>query len=69
MCRPPIDRAYRWAEAASPALLPNASHPPSVYPVARVAASANPDTAAFLAWLESPAARPYFEKQGFLPLP
>ncbi|MCX5495134.1 molybdate ABC transporter substrate-binding protein [Kaistia dalseonensis] len=44
---------------------PEDSHPPIVYPIAKVAASANPDAKAFLDFLLSPEARPSFEAQGF----
>jgi molybdate transport system substrate-binding protein len=44
---------------------PTETHPPIVYPVARIAASTNPDAKAFLAWLRTQEARPSFEGQGF----
>lgn len=45
---------------------PPDSHPPIIYPAALTTASHAPDAAArFLAFLESPAARPAFTKQGF----
>jgi molybdate transport system substrate-binding protein len=47
---------------------PEDSHPPIVYPVARIAASDNPDAKAFLDWLVTPEARPNFEGQGFIVL-
>jgi molybdate transport system substrate-binding protein len=47
------------------AAFPADSHPAIVYPIAIVAASANPDAASYLAFVESDAARPSFEKQGF----
>jgi molybdate transport system substrate-binding protein len=47
------------------ATFPEDSHPPIVYPMAEVASGRNPETAKFLSWLESPAAAPYFTKQGF----
>ncbi len=43
---------------------PDGSYPPVVYPIA-LTASAKPEAAAYVAWLRSPAARPFFEKQGF----
>jgi molybdate transport system substrate-binding protein len=46
-------------------LFPDASHPPIVYPAALVAASHNPQAAAFLRFLESPQARATFRKYGF----
>ncbi len=47
------------------ATFPADSHPPILYPVARIAASANADAASFLSFLQSDTARPAFEKQGF----
>jgi molybdate transport system substrate-binding protein len=44
---------------------PASSHSPIVYPVALVAASANPDAALFLAYLTSQAATKIFLEQGF----
>jgi molybdate transport system substrate-binding protein len=44
---------------------PASSHDPIVYPVALVAASANPDAAFFLAYLTSLAATRFFLEQGF----
>jgi molybdate transport system substrate-binding protein len=44
---------------------PGNTHPPIIYPIALTASSANPDAAAFVAHLRSPAARASFEKQGF----
>jgi molybdate transport system substrate-binding protein len=44
---------------------PASSHGPIVYPVALVAASANPDAALFLAYLTSQAATKIFLEQGF----
>jgi len=47
------------------AVFPADSHPPVIYPAALLASSSDPAAAAFLTFLESDAARPYFEKQGF----
>ncbi|MBJ6981441.1 molybdate ABC transporter substrate-binding protein [Luteimonas sp. MC1572] len=47
------------------ATFPAASHPPIVYPVARVAASRHPHGAAFVRWLHSPPARAIFVRHGF----
>ncbi len=44
---------------------PADSHPPIVYPAALTATAAMPAARAYLNWLESPAAAPFFEKQGF----
>lgn len=43
---------------------PADSHPPIVYPAALTATAAKP-ARAYLEWLGSPAAAPFFEKQGF----
>lgn len=47
------------------AAFPEDSHPPIVYPAAVLASSENPPAAAFLDYLKSDAARPFFERQGF----
>lgn len=47
------------------AAFPPDTHPPIVYPVALSAASKNPGATKFLGFLEAPAAKPIFEKQGF----
>jgi molybdate transport system substrate-binding protein len=47
------------------AVFPADTHPPIVYPIALTAASKNPGAAKLLGFLESPAAKPIFEKQGF----
>jgi molybdate transport system substrate-binding protein len=44
---------------------PEDSHPPIIYPAAVLKDAGNPEAAAFLSYLRSPAARPAFEKQGF----
>ena len=44
---------------------PETSHPPIVYPFALTASSANPDAAAFLAYLSGPAATRIFQSEGF----
>jgi molybdate transport system substrate-binding protein len=46
-------------------IFPASSHSPIVYPVALVAASANPDAAFFIAFLTSQAATRIFLEQGF----
>ncbi|MFO1183218.1 MAG: molybdate ABC transporter substrate-binding protein [Bauldia sp.] len=48
---------------------PATSHPKIVYPLAELAASSNPDAAAFAAFLSSPAATAIFEREGFTILP
>lgn len=44
---------------------PESSHPPIVYPVARIAASRNAGAAAFVRWLATPAAAAIFRNRGF----
>jgi molybdate transport system substrate-binding protein len=44
---------------------PAASHPPIVYPAAVTMASKSPDAKAFLDYLQSPVARPVWERYGF----
>ncbi|MBI3196975.1 MAG: molybdate ABC transporter substrate-binding protein [Rhodospirillales bacterium] len=69
----PLGIVYRTDAAADDKVrivgaFPAGSHPPIVYPMALLASSTNPDAAAFVAYLKSPAARPFFEKQGFIVL-
>lgn len=47
---------------------PAGSHPPIVYPVARLRASDQPQAAAFARWLSSPTADAIFRRRGFRPL-
>src|SRR3546814_2878307 len=47
------------------ATFPESSHPPIVYPVAKVKASAHPQAAAFVHWLRTPAAAAIFRDHGF----
>ncbi|WP_132249862.1 molybdate ABC transporter substrate-binding protein [Methylobacterium segetis] len=66
----PLGIVYATDAASDPsvrvvATFPADSHPPVVYPLAIVKESANPDAASFLAYLKSPAAHPFFERQGF----
>jgi molybdate transport system substrate-binding protein len=49
------------------ATFPESSHPPIVYPVAKVKASRHPQAAAFVRWLRTPAAAAIFRKRGFNP--
>jgi len=69
----PLGIVYAIDAAADPqvkvvATFPEDSHPPIIYPVAVTKDSANPDAQAFLTYLRSPAAKPVFEKQGFMVL-
>jgi molybdate transport system substrate-binding protein len=66
----PLGIVYATDAASDPnveiaGVFPEDTHPPIIYPIALTAASNNPAAAKFLAFLESPAARPAFEKQGF----
>ena len=66
----PLGIVYKTDAVSDPnvtivATFPEGSHPPIVYPVALALESSNPDAAAFLAFLRSGKARPFFEKQGF----
>jgi molybdate transport system substrate-binding protein len=66
----PLGIVYRTDALAEPGVkvlgtFPANSHPPIIYPVGRVAASANPDAAEFLSFLASPRAAAIFEAQGF----
>jgi molybdate transport system substrate-binding protein len=66
----PLGIVYRTDAAADPNVkivgaFPAGSHPPIIYPMALLANSTNPDAEAFVAFLKSPAAWPFFEKQGF----
>jgi molybdate transport system substrate-binding protein len=66
----PYGIVYQTDAAAEPGvkivgMFPADTHPPIIYPIAIVASSANPDAAAFLAYLKTAQARPLFEKQGF----
>jgi molybdate transport system substrate-binding protein len=66
----PLGIVYATDAAADPrvkvvGVFPEDSHPPIIYPVALTTSSQNPEAVRFLAFLESPAAKPAFEKQGF----
>jgi molybdate transport system substrate-binding protein len=70
----PLGVVYRSDAEAEPsvrvvAAFPAGSHAEIVYPFALTAASTNPDAAAFLDHLASPAARAVFAAQGFTALP
>jgi len=47
------------------ATFPQGAHAPIVYPVAKVKASTHPQAAAFVRWLQTPAAAAIFRKRGF----
>ncbi|MGH7060091.1 MAG: molybdate ABC transporter substrate-binding protein [Stellaceae bacterium] len=66
----PLGIVYATDAASDPrveiaGIFPENTHPPIIYPVALTASSKNPDAIKFLQFLESPKARPAFEKQGF----
>ncbi len=66
----PLGIVYRTDALAEPAVrivasFPASSHPPIVYPVARVASSSHADAADFLSFLETPDAAAIFTAQGF----
>ena len=66
----PLGIVYRTDAAADPNVkivgaFPASSHPPIIYPMALLSTSTNPDADAFVTYLKSPAAKPFFEKQGF----
>jgi molybdate transport system substrate-binding protein len=47
---------------------PESTHPPIIYPIAVTTTSTNPGAAAYITFLKSAAAKPAFEKQGFVVL-
>lgn len=66
----PLGIVYKTDAASDPAVrivgaFPADSHPPIIYPMALLASSANPDAQAFVDYLRTPPAKPFFEKQGF----
>ena len=67
--RPPLGIVYTTDAKADEGVkvvgtFPADSHPPILYPVA-LTANAKPDAKAFLDYLVSPTAKPFFEAQGF----
>jgi molybdate transport system substrate-binding protein len=66
----PLGIVYETDVAADPGvkiagIFPEDSHPPIIYPIAVTAITKNAEASRYLAWLHSPAAAPFFEKQGF----
>lgn len=66
----PLGIVYKTDAASDPAVrivgaFPPDSHPAVIYPMALLSTSTNPDAQAFVDYLRTPAARPFFEKQGF----
>jgi molybdate transport system substrate-binding protein len=69
----PFGIVYQTDAAADPRVkivghFPDDTHPPIRYPMAALAASTAPTATAYLEFLRSAAARPLFEKQGFIVL-
>jgi len=70
----PLGIVYQTDAAADKAVktvgtFPADTHPPIVYPIAITASSSHPDAQSYVAFLKSDAAKPAFEKQGFVRLP
>lgn len=66
----PLGVVYATDARAEPAVrvvdtFPDGIYPPVIYPIAQLKDSHHPQAAAFLQFLESAAARPLFERQGF----
>ena len=66
----PLGVVYASDAQAEPAVrvlatFPDDSHPPIIYPVARIAGSKQPQAAAFVAWLHTPVAQAIFRRHGF----
>ncbi len=66
----PLGIVYKTDAASDPAVrivgaFPAASHPAIIYPMALLSTSTSPDAQAFVDYLKTPAAKPFFEKQGF----
>lgn len=66
----PLGIVYTTDAASDPAVrivgtFPAASHPAIIYPMALLSTSTSADAQAFVDYLKTPAAKPFFEKQGF----
>jgi molybdate transport system substrate-binding protein len=66
----PAGIVYQTDAAADPGVaiigtFPKESHPPIIYPIALTAGTDHPDAGAFLAFLKSARAKPFFKAQGF----
>ena len=66
----PLGVVYASDAKAEPAVrvvatFPEGTHPPIVYPLARLAASRHPGSAAFVRWLRTPEAAKVFRDHGF----
>jgi molybdate transport system substrate-binding protein len=69
----PLGIVYQTDAAADKSVkivgaFPESTHPPIIYPIAVTTASTNAGAATYIDFLKSPAARPAFEKQGFVTL-
>lgn len=69
----PLGIVYRTDAASDPGVrivgpFPDGTHPPIVYPMALLTTSGHPDAQAFVDYLKSAKAAPFFEKQGFIVL-
>ncbi|NJM30008.1 MAG: molybdate ABC transporter substrate-binding protein [Rhizobiales bacterium] len=67
----PLGIVYRSDAKANPGVaviaeFPEGSHPPIVYPAARIASSTNPDAQEFLDFLSTSTSKQIFIKQGFV---
>ncbi len=66
----PAGIVYQTDAASDPSVtiigtFPSDAHPPVIYPIALTASAGYPDAAAFLAFLKSAKAKPFFDAQGF----
>jgi molybdate transport system substrate-binding protein len=66
----PAGIVYQTDAASDPSVaiigtFPADTHPPIIYPIALTAGADHPDAAAFLAFLKSAKAKPFFDAQGF----
>src|ERR1700732_5015436 len=69
----PLGIVYQTDAAADKSVkiggaFPESTHPSIIYPIAVTTASTNPGAVDYIGFLKSPAARPAFEKQGFVVL-
>jgi molybdate transport system substrate-binding protein len=69
----PAGIVYQTDAAAEPGVViagtfPENTHPPIIYPIALTAGAANTDAEAFLGYIKSAKAKPWFEAQGFTAL-
>jgi len=66
----PLGIVYKTDAASDPSVrivgaFPAVSHPAIIYPMALLSTSSRPDAQAFIDFLKTPQAKPFFEKQGF----